>query len=167
MEETNLKKLVKLVNTPTEEGGAFLKTAKPEHIDFLCHMLKSYKQHAPDEIKNHVAYILKSKTARIAKMRMLKAHNETGGGFFDFLKSTGSSVLNGAKAIGSSIASTVGSFYDKAVPYAQKGLEMAKPYVKKYAPEAVAYGVSHIPIVGPSIAPLAKMGTNWFVNKFF
>ena len=163
----NIKRLVKLVKTSTDEGGAFLKNSKSKHIDFLCHMLKSCKKHAPEEIKNHIAYILKSKSARTAKKRMLDAHTLTGGGFFDFMKSAGSSILNGVKDAGSKIASTVGSFYDKTIPYAQKGLDMAKPYIKQYAPDAVAYGVSHIPAIGPTIAPVAKMGTSWLLNKLF
>jgi hypothetical protein len=163
----NIKRLIKLVNTPTDEGGAFLKNSKSKHIDFLCHMLKSCKKHASEEIKNHIAYVLKSKTARMAKKRMLESHNVTGGGFFDFIKSAGSSILSGVKDAGSKIASTVGSFYDKTIPYAQKGLDMAKPYIKKYGPDAVSFGVSHIPAIGPTIAPVAKVGTSWLLNKLF
>ena len=167
MEENNLKRIRKMINTPTEHGDVFIKNSKPHHIDFIGHMLHTFKEHTPHELKPFVSHILRSKTPRIAKSRMIKAHHETGGGFFDFLKGAGSTISNIAKKVGSSVASTASNVYDKAVPLAKKGLEFAKPYIKEYAPEAVGFGVSHIPLVGPSIAPVAKMGTKWLLGKLF
>jgi len=165
--DSYIRKLKKLVKTDNSEGSSFLKGTKPEHIDYLLHNIKTFKKYTPDELKPHINKILKSKTARIAKKRLIESNDITGGGIFDFVKKIGSSTVNMAKDLGNNIVNKTSSFFDKAVPMAKKGFELAKPYIKQYAPEAVSFGVSHIPAIGPTVAPIAKQGTKWLLNKLF
>lgn len=160
-------KLKKLINTHTEQGEKFLKNCKTNHIEFFGHMMHTFKKHTPPELKSHISHILKSKTPRIAKARMIKAHLDTQGGFFDFFKRAGNSISDIAKKTGNSIYTTATNFYDKAVPIAQKGLEYAKPYVKEYGPYVAGKAAAMIPVIGPIAEPIAKKGTEWLLNKFF
>lgn len=166
MEHDNLKKVVKLIQTPIEHSEKFLKGLKPHHTDFFGHMLHTFKKHTPAELKPHVAHVLRSKTPRIAKGRMIKANRETGGGMFDWLKKTGSSVAHMASNLGSQVVQTAHNFYDKAKPLAEKGFQMAKPYIKQYGPDAVGMATGYIPAVGPVLAPIAKKGAQMLFNKF-
>ena len=165
--EANIRRLAKLVQTDTSEGDKFLKNSKGEFIDFMCHMIHTFKKYHPQELKAHFRKILASKTARQAKGRMRKAHEETGGGFFDSVKSFGNSALNMAKDYGSQALQTAGSWFDKGKDLASKGFDLAKPYIKEYAPQAVQMGASYIPVVGPIVAPFAKKGAEWALGKLF
>jgi hypothetical protein len=165
--ESRLKYLRSLSKIKIEDAIKFLGKSKPENIDFLCHVIKTFKHHSPPEIKRHLTKILRSKTARIAKKRMIAAHNETGGAFSDWLKKAGNSVTDMAKRAGSSITSTASSFFDKALPMAQKGLEFAKPYIKEYGPTLAGKAAAMIPVIGPIAEPIAKKGAEWLLGKLF
>ena len=165
--EANIRRLAKLVQTDKSDGDKFLKNSKPEFVDFMCHMIHTFKKYHPQELKAHFRKILSSKTARQAKGRMRNAHEETGGGFFDSVKSFGNSALGMAKDFGSSALSTAGSWFDKGKDLASKGFDMAKPYIKQYAPDAVAMGTSFIPVAGPIIAPFARKATAFGLSKLF
>lgn len=165
--DANIKRLQKLVQCDTENGDGFLKNSKPEFIDFLCHMIHTFKKYHPQELKAHFRKILSSKTARQAKSRMRKAHEETGGGWFDTMKSYGSSALNMAKDLGSSALSTAGSWFDKGKDLASQGFNMAKPYIKEYGPTLLGKAGEMIPIVGPIAGPVIKKGSEWAFGKLF
>ena len=162
----NLKKLEKLCRTDIEAGHQFLTDAKPEFIDFLCHFLHSHKKYAGDDIKKHIKKILKSDTVSNAKKQMLKSNLETGGSFFSFVKNAGTSLVNTAKNVGSQIADTTGSWFDKTKELASKGLNIAKPYIKEYGPELLGKAAEMIPIVGPVAGPIVKKGSSWLLNKW-
>lgn len=165
--QTNLRRLKKMTQTHPEHADQFLKGCKAGFIDFLSHSLHTFKKHVPEEYKKHVSHILRAKTARIAKARMLEAHHVTGGGIFDFFKRVGSSVLDMTKRAGSSVASTASSFYDKAVPMAQKGLDLAKPYIKEYGPYIAGKAAEMIPVIGPVAGPIVKKGAAWALDKLW
>ena len=140
----------------------FFKYSHADFIEWLCHLLQTFKKHAPTELKKYIALILKSASPQEAKHRMRATHKISGSGFFDFLKGAGKTIANIASKVGNSVASAGSSFFNNAIPLAKKGFEMAKPYI----PDAVAYGVSHIPVVGPTIAPIARKGVDMLLNKF-
>lgn len=162
-----LKKLQKLTQTPTELGEDFIRKLKAEDIDFLAHLLHTFKKYTPTELKKHVSSVLRSKTPRIAKSRMIEAHIETGGAFFDHLKNAGNAVVDMAKRAGTAVANTASNFYDKAVPLVQKGLDAAKPYVKEYGPNLLGTAASFTPVVGPLLGPVVKKGAEWGFKKLF
>jgi hypothetical protein len=72
-----------------------------------------------------------------------------------------------AKSAGSQIVSTAHNFYDKAKPLAEKGFQMAKPYVKEYAPTLLGKAAEMIPIVGPIAGPIVKKGAEYGIKKLF
>jgi hypothetical protein len=146
-----ISKLKKLEKTPTVEGEEFLRKCKPEHIEFLAHLLHTFKEYTPAELKRHVRRVLSSTSCRMGKSRMIKAHQETGGAFFDWLKNGAADVSNLVKDKGTSIMSTAKGVFDKAVPYFSKGLENVKLLLGKAA--------SKIPVVSKlqSLLPEATL----------
>ena len=155
------KRFKKLMTITSKDADEFFKHSRANFIDWLCHLLQTFKKHAPKHLKKYIAFILKSVSAEQAKDR-IRATHVMGAGFFDFLKGAGKTIANIASKVGSTVASAGSSFFNNAVPLAKKGFEMAKPYI----PDAVAYGVSHIPLVGPTIAPIARKGVDMLLNKF-
>ena len=101
--------LSKLINS--EDGDKCIRSFKPDQTDYLAHVLHTFKKHTPADLKPHVSRILRSATPRIAKARMLKAHSETGGAFFDFLKKAGSAVKNIAQKVGDSAINVSNKFF--------------------------------------------------------
>ena len=160
--ESFLSKLIK-----STDGEKCIRSFKPDQTDYMAHVLHSVKKYTPPELKPHVSRILRSATPRIAKSRMLQAHSETGGSFFDFLKKAGSAVSNIAQKAGNQAIAVSNKFFDKAVPLAQKGLTLAKPYIKEHGPSLLGKAAEMIPVVGPVAGPVVKKGAEMLFNKFF
>lgn len=114
----------------------------------------------------HIKDILQSKDAKEAKRMFIKAHTESGGNFMDWVKKGASAVAQGVKSIGDKALGVTGSFFNKAVPLANKGMELAKPYIKEYLPNLVEKGANMIPVIGPAVAPIAKKGADWLLSKW-
>ena len=164
---SNLLRLEKLKRTEPQEAEEFLKKSKPHHIEFFQNTLHTFKEHAPKDIKPHLRRVLNSTSARMAKSRMLKAHKDTEGGFFDFLKKAGTAISNVAKQAGNTIVQTSKNVFDKAVPLAQKGFEAAKPLIKEHGPTLLGKAAEMIPIAGPIAGPIVKKGSQMLFNKLF
>ena len=162
-----LSQLDKLIGIDNRDGELFLRKTKPHHIELFSNVLHTTKDFAPKELKPHLRRVLNATSARMAKGRMLKAHKETGGAFFDFLKKGASAVSNVAKTIGSTALEAAKNVYDKAVPLAQKGFEAAKPLIKEHGPTLLGTAASMIPIVGPVAGPVVKEGTKYLFGKLF
>jgi len=157
--------LRKLSATKLNGGEKFINECMPKDIDTCCHLIHTFSPLANEKLKDSIHQILTCKTPASAKKKMLSAHHTHGAGFMDFLKKGASTMGSLVKNFGSNAVKTTGSFFNKAVPLAQKGFAMAKPFIRDYAPSAVAFGVSHIPVVGPTIAPIVKKAAEWGLNK--
>lgn len=166
LEDKHLRKLSKLLKTSTTDSDKFLKGCNSEFVDFLCHLIHTFKKYAHPEMKKHITKVLKSKTARIAKSKMRESNNETGGGFFDFVKNAGSKISNIASNIGSHVVSTASSWFDKGTDMAKKGFQLAKPYIKEYGPTVLGKVASMTPMFGNIAEPIVKEGAKHLFNKY-
>ena len=164
--KSNLKILKKIIATPSVDMLKLYTGMKAPTTHFLGHLVHSLKKYTPPELKDHVKNILRCPDPKSAGLAFQKAHIETGGSFSDWLKKGANAVSNGVKAIGSKAVELKNTFFDKAVPLAEKGLAYAKPYIKEHAPTLLGKAAEMIPVVGPIAGPIVRKGTEWLLIKW-
>ena len=158
--------LKRIIKTPGIDMLKLYSGMRPKTTDFLLHLTHSLKKYTPPEHVQHIKDILKSKDIPEAKEMFKKAHIESGGGFSDWLKKGASAVSNGVKALGSKVVETKNAFMDKAIPLAQKGFALAKPYIKEHLPTLLGKAASLLPVVGSIAEPLVRKGAEFLANRY-